>query len=194
MKKITGRKILKRKSICEEFPINNSEYFALDKELGNYAKYVSWQLIKKNAKNNHTDEFEDINQELLVSIIRAGSYYKRQIYIEQCLSVAKQYASDNFLLFLLQELEKLWHNRTRHGANRQKYGWFQEQLLEGIVKACVPCKKRPNKRQSLKIDAKFLNYAKSICWNSEKAMGKKITKEKSIRSCMASLSEHDHLQ
>lgn len=225
-----------KKTICESFPITNSEYFNLETEFGKLIKYEAWQLIKKNAKNNHTDDFDDINQELLMSIIRAGSYYKRQIYIESCIIKSVEHvggvkaiellhyiisiskpddylkheakaalkrmptkpeianAANEFLIFVLQELVNLWHNRTRHGANRQKFGNFQERLLERIVRQVVPKELRPAKKQPLKIDTKFATYCKAITWNAQKSMGRKITREKSIRTGQVSLSEYDYLQ
>jgi hypothetical protein len=181
------------KSICETFPITNEEYEQLNTEFGHLSHYASWQLLKKNARNNHTDDFEDINQELLMSIIRAGSYYKRQIYIEKCFESAKTHVKDPFIENVLRELENLWHNRTRHGANRQKFGGFQESLLERIVARVVPRDKRPHKNQPLKIDAKFATYCKAITWNAQKSMGRRITREKSIRSGQVSLSDFDYL-
>lgn len=184
---------MKKMSICESFPITNEEYNQLDQKFANLCRFAAWQLLKKNARNNHTDDFEDIHQELLMAILRAGSYYKRQIYIEQCLVVAAKFAKDRFVTFLLHELENLWHNRTRHGAGRQKYGWHQEKLLEKIVVSCVPWGQRPDRSQPLKIDGKFTTYCKSIAWNSQKSMGRKITREKAIRAGCVSLSEYDHM-
>jgi hypothetical protein len=180
-------------SICDSFPITDSEYSSLEKQFGSLAKYASWQLLKKNTKNNHTDEFDDVNQELLMSLIRAGSYYKRQVYIEHCFKVAKINAEDCFIKFILGELEGLWQNRTHHGANRQVYGEFQENILENIVKKVVPAPQRPNKDSPLKIDAKFTTYCKAIVWNMQKSLGKKITREKTLRAGASSLSEYDHL-
>lgn len=181
------------KGICDSFPISNEEYAALEKTFGQLTKYASWQLLRKNAKNNHTDDFEDINQELIMSLIRAGSYYKRQIYIEQCFTVAKKYVKDVFIFKLLEGLENLWLNRTRHGANRQKYGYYQEELLYRIVKKFVPSSERPKKNAPLEIDSKFSTYCKAIAWNAQKSLGRKITKEKTIRSGIASLSDFDYL-
>lgn len=181
------------KGICDNFPISDQEYTDLEKSFGQLAKYASWQLLRKNAKNNHTDDFEDINQELVMSLIRAGSYYKRQIYIEQCFVAAKKHVHDIFIMKLLEGLESLWRNRTRHGANRQKYGAHQEELLYRIVKKLVPSHERPKKNAPLKIDSKFATYCKAIAWNAQKSLGRKITKEKTIRSGIASLSDFDYL-
>jgi hypothetical protein len=180
-------------NITSNFPISNEEYLNLEKSFGNLCKYASWQLLRKNAKNNHTDDFEDINQELIMSLIRAGSYYKRQIYIERCFEVAKRHIKDVFMCKVLEGLEDLWRNRTRHGANRQKYGMQQERLLYAIVNKVVPLKERPKKNAPLKIDTKFSTYCKAIAWNAQKSLGRKITKEKSIRSGIASLSDFDYL-
>ena len=180
-------------SIADNFPINNDEYLALEKSFGSLTKYASWQLLRKNAKNNHTDDFDDINQELVMSLIRAGSYYKRQVYIERCFDVAKKHVNDIFMCKVLEGLEDLWHKRTRHGANRQKFGIAQEDLLWSIVKSYVPKEIRPKKNAPLKIDTKFTTYCKSIVWNANKSIGRKITKSKSLRSGMASLSDFDYL-
>lgn len=179
--------------ISDSFPISNEEYMNLDRDFGKLAKKQAWELLRKNTKNNHTDDFEDINQEVIIALLRAGSYYKRQVYIENCLEVAKAYVKDTFIAKIVEELDHLWSNRTRHGANRQKFGQPQEQLLWRIMKKFVPPSARPDKNAPLKIDQKFQGYCKAITWNAQKSMGRKITKEKSIRTGMASLSDFDYL-
>jgi hypothetical protein len=181
------------KDICLSYRINENEYSELESKFGKLCFYAAHQLKKKNSRNNYTDDIEDISQELQLSILRAGSYYKRQLYIEKCLELAKEYAQDPFLMHIIGELEHLWANRTRHGANRQKFGKYQEQLLEKIVRKVVPRDQRPCKKEELKIDSRFATYCKAIMWNSQKSMGKKITREKSIRSGQVSLSEFDYL-
>jgi hypothetical protein len=181
------------KDICLKFPITNEEHVELEKQFGKLVYYAAHQLKKKNSRNNFTDDIEDIRQELQFALIRAGSYYKRQIYIELCFTLVKDYAADNFMGNVVASLEDLWCNRTRHGANRQKFGSFQEQILSRIVKSIVPAHLRPNKNTPLVIDSKFATYCKAICWNAQKSLGKKITREKSIRSNLVSLSEHDYL-
>jgi N-acetylmuramoyl-L-alanine amidase CwlA len=106
--------------------------------------------------------------------------------------IVKKFVVDSFLLKIIEELEDLWVNRTRHGANRQKFGGWQEQILERLVKKYVPVKHRPDKKERLKIDAKFATYCKAIVWNGQKSLGKKISREKPIRNGVVSLSEFDH--
>jgi len=94
---------------------------------------------------------------------------------------------------LVGSLQDLWNNKTRHGANRQKFGPYQEKILYKLTRKIVPKKERPNKKATLKIDSKFTTYCKAITWNEQKSMGKKITREKVIRSSCVSLSEFDYL-
>lgn len=222
------------KPICETYKINNDEYLALEKEFGQLTKYEAWQLLKKNAKNNHTNEFEDVHQELLWSLCRAGSYYKRQVFIESCLVRCIEFAGGPYSIELLEDIVKnskpdsgirheaiqalervaskpttntkkdltililrelvdLWHNRTRHGASKQKFGPHQEALLEKLVQKVVPKAERPSKEKPLNVDGRFKIYCKAITWNTQKSMGRKITKEKCIRSGQVSLSDFDYL-
>lgn len=181
------------KSIVNNFPISEEEYKELDRSFGQLCNYAAWQLLKKNAKNNHTDDVEDIIQELKMSLITAGSYFKRQTYINSCFNTAYKYVSDPFTRSVLKRLKRLWRNRTRHGANKQKFGLLQESILDSIINKFVSEDKRPNKYKILKIDNDFAIYCKSIAWNAQKSMGKKITKEKSWRSGLVSLSEFDFL-
>ena len=179
--------------ILRSFPIKTVEYMQLDEKFGDLCEYAAWQLFKKNSRNNHTDDQQDMSQELRWSLIIAGSYYKRQVYIESCLDACALFAEDEFTHSIIEELADLWCNKTRHGANKQKFGPHQEKILEKLVKKLVPKDERPQKDAPLRIDAKFSTYCKAITWNKQKAMGKKITREKSIRSGQVSLSEYDYL-
>ena len=180
-------------NICRSFPITNEEFQALDQKFGNLCHYASWQLYKKNDRANHTDEEEDMAQELKIALIRAGSYYKRQVYIENCLALVGEKVRDAMTKKVVAALQELWRNKTRHGAGKQKFGPHQEKLLGKLVKKLVPPQDRPSKREPLKIDGKFSTYCKAITWNAQKQMGKKITREKAIRSSAVSLSEFDYL-
>lgn len=180
-------------NIYKSFPITDAEYYELDKKFGALCEYASWKLVKQNAKNNHTDEQCDISQELRISLIRAGSYYKRQVYIEKCLDLCSKYVKDMFVTYVVSELQDLWANKTRHGANRQKFGPFQEKILDKLVRKLVPASERPSTDRPLQIDSKFATYCKAIAWNAQKSVGKKISREKSIRSGQVSLSEFDYL-
>jgi len=182
-----------QQTIQQAFPVSEEEYAVLNDKFGDLCEYQSWQLIRKNSRNNHTDRQEDIAQEMRIAMLRAASYFKRQTYIEDCLGKCEDQATDKFVKQIVDELRDLWANKTRHGASRQKFGPHQEQMLEKLTRCLVPVSERPDKKAPLTINSKFSTYAKSITWNSLKALGKKITREKSIRSGMASLSEFDYL-
>lgn len=181
------------KKICDSFPITDTEFLELQKKFGKLCYYAAHQLKKKNCNNNTTDDIEDINQELQLSIIRAGSYYKRQVYIENCFSLLDLYVKDQTFKNFLNYLKYLWKNRTRHGASHQKFGEYQELLLENLIDKFIPKENKPNRSKFLKMDKKFITYCKAILWNGQKLIGKKITKEKNIRTGLCSLSEYDYL-
>lgn len=179
--------------IYQKFPISNEEYSGLEVEFGKLAHYEGWQLKKKNSKNNCIDDHEDIVQDIRIALLTAGSYYKRQIYIESSFKALRGKIEDEFNKLILKELKQLWKDRKRHGANRQKFGEYQEQVLEQLLLGYVKRKERPRKDQPLVIDANFKTYCKTITWNKLKWLGKRITREKSWRTGLTSLSDYDYL-
>ena len=254
-------------NISSNFPVTNDEYLELNNRFGKLCEYAAWQLIKANSRNNHTDSQEDVAQELKISLLRAGSYYKRQVYIETCLQLCWKYAKDKFIRRMVEELFELWANKTRHGANRQKFGPHQEKLLYRLTKRLVPKREWPSSTAPLRFDPitypfktywigkqqaicfqiernlkayraehgcipktqdkfmdeiikkgniklpqlppghkyiyeqgelmvekpSFTTYCKNITWNQQKSLGKKITRERCIRSGLTSLSSYDYL-
>jgi hypothetical protein len=180
-------------NIFQNFPISNDEYIELESKFEDLCKFAAWQLKRKNVKNNCTDELDDYIQEFRTAMVHAGSYYKRQLYIEACLETVAKYAKDKFTKKIIKELQRLWENRKCHGASRQRFGEYQERILERIVKRIVPKEDQPNKNRSLIIDKKFPTYCKNIIWNRQKAVGKKISRERCIRTGLVSLSSFDYL-
>jgi hypothetical protein len=179
--------------IFDEFQITNEEYAELKKEFENLCYKAAWELKRKNFKNNHTDEIEDTVQDLRWSMSRACVYTKRQRYIESCMDAVESHCDDPFAKITMKELRNLWDDRTRHGANKQKFGAFQEKILESFVNEYVDENVRPSKKTKLEIDKSFSVYCKAIIWNCSKNLGKKITRERSIRSGLVSLSENGFL-
>jgi hypothetical protein len=177
--------------ITNDFPITEAEYANLEKKFGQLCHYEAWQLKKRNANNNYFDDQEDIVQSLRIAMIRAGSYYKRQIYIESCFQSLQQQLKSPFALMVLKALRDLWKDRKKHGANRQKFGPYQEAILEQMVESYIS-KEKPSKTRPLQIDGKFFKYCKQITWNEQRRLGKQITKDKSWRTGMISLSEFDY--
>lgn len=180
-------------TIINNFPITSSEYDLLESKFGRLAHYIAWQLKKKNSSNSFTNDQEDDVQELRIALIRAGSYYKRQLYIESSFEALERHVTDKFIKVLVKDLQQLWTDRRKHGANRQKFGQFQEVILERLLTKYVPLGDRPQRTKPIQIDSKFSTYAKQIIWNAQKSLGKQITKEKGLRTGMVSLSEFDHV-
>ena len=183
---------MKEKKI-DIFAVTEEEYKILDKQFRDLTYFVSWQLVRKNIKNNHTEDIEDIMQNLHMAIVRAGRYYKRQVYIEDCLAIAEKYAEKETIKNIVIDLVDLWKNRTKHGANKQKFGDQQEKLLNFIIERIVPQADRPDPKRTLILDKKFMTYCKSIAWNEQKSLGRKISRERTIRSGAVSLSEFSYV-
>lgn len=180
-------------SIYKNFPITGDEYSLLDKKFGQLCYYAAWQLTRKNSNNNHQCDLDDFQQELMVAVLRAGSYYKRQVYIDVSFSLLYNKNLDKISTLILDELFDLWKNRTRHGANRQKFGDHQEAILKTLCESFLSKKEMPDVKRELLFDSKFSTYCKQIVWNAQRNLGKKITREKPIRGGQVSLSDHDYL-
>lgn len=179
--------------IQNNWPISVEEYDLLEKQFLKLCYKQAWILLGMNWKNNCSDEHEDIVQDLRIAMMKAASYYKRQTYIERSFEALKEHVEDPFILRVINELEQLWDNRRRHGANRQKFGDHQEAILDKLVKKHVPKASRPDRKAPIDIDSKFKTYCKQITWNELKQKGKKITREKFWRSGMVSINEFDYL-
>ena len=180
-------------SIFKNFPITTEEYNLLEKKFGQLCYYAGWQLNRKNSSNNHQFDLEDFQQELMFSVLRAGSYYKRQVYIDSSLHALSQVKLPKFAECILKELQDLWLNGTRHGANRQKFGDHQEDILRKMCDTYLSHEKIPSQQRPLQFESKFATYCKQIIWNAQRNLGKKITREKPLRSGQVSLSDHDYL-
>jgi hypothetical protein len=180
-------------TIAHQFPVTSEEYDMLEKKFGQLAHFEAWQLIKRNQNNNMIDSEEDIVQDLRMAMLTAGNYTKRQRYIETCFMALERRIDDTLVAEIFRQLKRLWNDRRRHGAGRQKFGPHQEQILQVLVDKYVPKDQVPDRKAPLVIDCKFSTYIKSITWNKQKYLGKKITREKSWRTGLVSLSEFDYL-
>ena len=221
-------------TVTSSYPITDDEYQALERAFGQLCHKVAWGFLSKNYNNQHTEDQSDIVQRLRIDMMRAGSYYKRQRFIENGLDVLIDHVSDPVVCRVVGELIEVWESRRRgdqedrglsnlqrkiidrHASNpslkkvvsdlaktwkrqlkaetkRRKFGQLQESILESLLKKHVPSSIRPSRLESLDIDEKFATYCKQIIYNSVKSLGKRVTKEKSYRSGMVSLSEFDYL-
>ena len=139
-------------SIYLNFPITSEEYKSLEKKFGQLCYYAAWQLTRKNSNNNHQCDLDDFQQELMLAVLRAGSYYKRQVYIDSSFSALFDSKMDKIARMVLEELFDLWKNRTRHGANRQKFGDHQEKILDNLCECYLRDFRIPDKKRELIFD------------------------------------------
>ena len=56
------------------FHVTENEWLMLREKFEALCQFQAWQLLRKNTKNNHTNEFEDVVQELEMHLLIAGSY------------------------------------------------------------------------------------------------------------------------
>lgn len=179
-------------TIVNNFPVTETEYQEIERRFGKLAHKAAWQLKQRNSGNNFPEDQEDIVQELRIAMLQSGSYFKRQAYIESSFGALEGRVRDPFMGKVVDQLRLLWKNRKRHGAGKQKFGDYQEVVLERLLKSFVPKPSRPRRDQPLNLDV-FASYCKTSTWNRQKNMGKKITREKPLRSGMVSLGEFDFL-
>lgn len=171
----------------KEFSVTNEEYDILNKQFGELCYFIAHQLIGENIKNNFTDDFDDVVQEIRLALLDAARYYKRQTYIEDALKCARLHCKGERVLSLLVRLETMWQDRK----TRRRFKKKQEDLLERLLDY-IPQEVRPSKQQNLKMNKEFFGYCKSILWNRKKFLGKKISRDRPIRSGILSLSQFDH--
>lgn len=176
------------------YRVTSEEYLRLVDAYGKLCWKAAHELRRMNSNNNHTDEIEDIYQELCTAMIVAVHYFKRQTYTQRCFKALHKSwhrgVSNAFLRSVAGRLEDLWLNRSQKG---QRFGPHHEALLDSIVGKVVPKAERPSREDPLVMDAQFGAYLKSIVWNRHKALGKKITREKPLRNSLCSISEHSYL-
>lgn len=176
--------------ILRNYPVSNEEYAELETSFDKLCMFAAHQLLNGNLKNNHTDELDDVIQSLRWAVVNAACYYKRQQYLEDCFKVYKEHITNKKALKTLSMLEDLWRNRTK---KRQRFTEQNEMELDQLLNEYVKKEFRPNKNAPLVIDNRFKIYAKSCMWNFVRSIGKGITKMKSLRSKMVSLSQYDHV-
>lgn len=194
--KVVDHSIVKRNAsfdIVKDFPISDQEYHQLESEFGNLCHFQAWRLIRWNSFSNLADDPDDFIQDLKISMLQAGSYYKRQVFMESCFQALARviYSLDRQAREELLLLRGLWKDRRRHGARKQKFGPQHERSLQDLVDKYLPPEARPRRDKPLVIDKDVRIYIRSCTWNQQRSMGKKIKKESAIRVGQVSLSEFD---
>jgi hypothetical protein len=171
------------------FRVTDNEYRQLNDRYGKLSHAQAWEYNRRNS-GFCMEEREDVVQELCIALMTAGSYYKRQVYVDSCLEVLKKYVKDIVLKSIVDRLDYLWSNKTKHGAGKRRFGKPQEVILDKLVNNCVPPDERPSKTRSLQLDAKFGSYCKAITWNRMKNIGIKSSREKEVRAGEVSIADY----
>lgn len=164
--------------IQKNYPVTDDEYCVLDKKYGK----LCWDAARKLANKNKSDQhsLEDFHSEVVLGMCRGGSYYKRQIFIEECFDGLDNKIYMDFKdIDVFTNLKKIWKKRKgRFCIKEEKY------LCELISKYnCDVFVK------NLTFDRKFEVYCKAIIWNTAKNIGQNITQKRKYVKSEISLDE-----
>ncbi len=180
-------------SYLSPFKLTDDEWKQIYNRFWKLGRHQARSLLNGNLKGSHTEDQEDIEQEMFQSMITAAMYHKRQCFIDYCFKSIRKHVKDENVLTKAKELENIWNKKTVKGMVRKKFGINQEKTLYKLVNQHIPQEVRPSPTDPFTFDQNFDKYCKNITWNRIKNIGRKITKERSLRSGMASLSSFNYL-
>lgn len=178
------------------FKLTDDEWQQIHKNFWKLCRHQAKSLLNMNTKGSHTDDQDDIEQEMYQSMIIAAMYHKRQCFIDSCFNALANNVKDKGLLEIISKLESLWRPEASdelQATPRRRFGEHQEKTLYRLVNSCLPSALRPSPNTPFKFNEKFERYCKANTWNRIKTLGRKITKERTLRSGMASLSSFNYL-
>ncbi len=184
--------------IQKRYPISNDEYKVLDDKYDKLCWFAANGLARSNKKSE--EDLQDYHSDIQIGMFRAGSYYKRQCFLEATFSYL-----NNCKLFMdsneIEELTVLKNTWSNH-KTRSSFGKPQENELivllnkfEGVAYNSDSNKiDIPDINTSLRFDRNFEVYCKAIIWNTKKSLGQQISKENANRNNEISLSEWEFLE
>jgi len=177
--------------IQKRYPISNEEFDILQTKYGKLCWFAATKLAASNKKCD--DDLQDYHAEISISMYRAGSYYKRQTFIENAfeyLNRCKIYIATEDMNDLIN-LQSCWNKKAN----------FYEQHEDKLLALVNKYGKNPNIEMQtpdpttkLVFDDKFSVYCKSILWNASKNIGQNISKENHNRVKEVSLDEWGFLE
>jgi len=182
----------------QHYNITQKEYEELDKQFGKLCHYAAWQIVRFNfPKIKYEQEFPNVDQEIVISVIRAASYYKRQIFLNKAFEFLNSIQLTRQERVKVTALQILWDGRKEKG-NKNKFDKNEEEALVEVIKtnqnkASEKGEAAPTQSAPLQLNKEFTIYCKSIIWNTYKSIGKGITKSRKDRKHEVSLSEYDFL-
>lgn len=175
--------------IQKRYPITNEEFEVLEKKYGKLCWFAASKLASSNKKSE--EDLQDFHSEILIGMFRAGSYYKRQTFIEnvlEYLNKCRVYMSAEDLTSL-KMLIKTWDRKA-------DFTEIHEVIIRDILAKYQDAiaDKTPSDTFTLQFNEKFEVYCKAIIWNTKKSLGQSISKENEHRCQEVSLDEWGFLE
>jgi hypothetical protein len=165
--------------IQKRFPITEDEFNKLEEKYGK----LCWFAANKLAASQHRspEDLDDFHSEIQIGMCRAGSYFKRQTFIENAFQFLRSQELSKSDKKEFDDIENLWNTK------KSRFGIKEEDNLRSILDNYN--EKDFDYSIPLDFDEKFKVYCKAIIWNTYKALGQQMSKENSVRSSEISLDE-----
>jgi hypothetical protein len=167
--------------IQKRYPISDQEYGELDKKYGKLCWFAASKLAGKQHRT--PEDLDDFHAEIQIGMCRAGSYYKRQTFIEKAFDYLDQHKLSKDDKSKINDLKEIWFTK------KSAFTEDKEDILRAILDSKQKETKEIDGNVSLEFDEKFKIYCKAIIWNTAKALGQQISKENSARASEMSLDE-----
>lgn len=177
----------------KRFSLSNDEWMQLHKQFHKLSCFQARSLVDRNNMGSHTDDYEDIEQEMRQHVVIAAMYHKRQCFIDDSFKVLKGYVKNKKDTREFLQLEMLWVKKRTEDGVKQKFGREQEARLQKMIDELVPEGERPDPSNPLRFTEQFITYCKQITWNRIRTLGRNISKQKPIRSGLVSISSYNYL-
>ena len=164
------------------FCITSTEYIQIKDKIGDLPWTIGWQFLRQSPPNAHTEEIEDLSQDVWLSICGAVHCIKRQKYVKEAFKLIEKFNPNNKEK---QRLEDRWNHRA--GTGKKSFHIEEELELRNLVNQTIPKEIRPDPYLELKINDKILPYLKSAMYNkSKRKIGTNI-KERPLRKSSISI-------
>lgn len=182
--------------IQKRYPISTKEYKSLDEKYGKLCWYAAQKLTSSIRRG--CEDLDDFHSEIVIGMCRAGSYYKRQIYIEGLFKFFEQRDLQDYIScgdqYKLETIQNKWTNKKSSFQETDENELIAlSKKYTGIVKQ-KQCGSLPKQIQPLTFSQKFQIYCKAIIWNTCKSLGQQINKENMHRCAEISLDEWGFLE
>ena len=193
--------------IQKRYPVTDAEFEVLDEKYGKLCWFAASKLASANRKSE--EDLQDFHSEILIGMFRAGSYYKRQTFIESTfkyLDKSRVFMSSEDLADL-NLLQKMWYQRKAYFTEihevliREVLGKYTDALEEKTPSDKEPLEFNPanqktyvNANGETKKVNPFEVYCKAIIWNTKKSLGQAISKENEHKCKEVSLDEWNFLE